>query len=348
MRSLFFEAVNQVNWRDIPEPKIQADHEVLVATIAATTCYVDTMIIAGKSPFAPPFALGHESVARVVDLGDAVTSLRIGDIVAVPYHRSCGVCPSCAVSRPLHCEKKEVPLIPSYGVPDGSDFGGMFSEKYRVPYADHALVKIPDSVDPLAAVAVGDTLSDAWSTTVPHVRNKPGARVLITSNAGYGLYAAQWALSAGASQVTYVDDDPTRLALAAQLGADVLEWSEQIEVPPVYDVIVNERQGADSLRFCLLAAAPGAVCENVVIYFEDVPIPLSAMHFSGVTLHSSFSPTRNFMPEVMRALETGMIQPRQVESEIVALDDVPRRFVLPSHKPIVIFDDNFSAQQISR
>jgi alcohol dehydrogenase len=345
VRSLFFEGQNQVNWRDIPEPQIQADHEVLVATIAATTCYVDTMIISGKSPFAPPFALGHESVARVIDLGDAVSSLRIGDVVAVPYHRSCGNCGSCAAKLPLHCEKKEVPFIPSYGVPDGSDFGGMFSEKYRVPYADHALIKIPDSIDPLAAVAVGDTLSDAWSTTVPHIRNKPGARVLITSNAGYGLYATQWALSAGASQVTYVDDDQTRLGLAAQLGAHVLDWTDEMEVPPVYDVIVNERQGVESLKFCLLAAAPGAVCENVVIHFEDVPVPLAAMHYSGVTLHSSFSPTRNFMPEVMRELEAGTIQPRHIESEIVDLDEVPRRFVLPSHKPVVIFDENFAAQQ---
>ena len=88
MRSLFFEGVNQVGWRDVAAPTVQAEHEVLVQTIAASTCYVDTMVISGKSPFEPPFAIGHESVARVVDKGDGVTEFEVGDIVSVPYHRS--------------------------------------------------------------------------------------------------------------------------------------------------------------------------------------------------------------------------------------------------------------------
>ncbi|MCR9240570.1 MAG: alcohol dehydrogenase catalytic domain-containing protein [Rhodobiaceae bacterium] len=340
MRSLFFEEVNRLGWRDVPAPTIQADHEVLVSTIAASACYVDTMIISGNSPFEPPFALGHESVARIVDIGDAVEGLEVGDIVSVPYHRTCGVCPSCRGRNPLNCHEKNVPIVATYGMPDGSDFGGMFSESYRVPYASHALVKIPKSVDPLAAVAAGDTLSDAWSTTVPHIQKKPDARVLITSNAGYGLYAAQWALAAGACQVTYVDDDPVRLSVAKDIGAETLIWSESLEVPPVYDVIINERQGEQSLRFCLLAAAYGAVVENVVIYLEDVSIPIEAMHYSGVTLRSTFSPTRNFLPDVVAELEAGTINPRAIESEIIQLDDAPERLVLPSHKPIVIFDES--------
>lgn len=341
MRSLFYEGINQVGWRDISEPTLQADHEVIVETIAASACYVDTMIISGKSPFEPPFAIGHESVARIVDIGDAVTQFAIGDIVSVPYHRSCGTCGSCSAKNPLNCDNKEVPLIPTYGMPDGSDFGGMFVEKYRVPFADHALIKIPGSVHPLAAVAAGDTLSDAWSTTVPHIRNKPGARVLIASNAGYGLYAVQWSISAGASLVTYVDDDPERLALAVSLGAEVLNWSDDLRVPPIYDVIINERQGALALKFCLLAAARNAICENVVINFDDVPIPMGAMHYSGVTLHSTFCPARNYMQEVIDELAAGKIDPRKVESEIITLDDVPKRFTVPSYKPIVIFDQQF-------
>jgi len=341
MRSLFFEGVNQVGWRDVTAPTVQAEHEVLVQTIAASTCYVDTMVISGKSPFEPPFAIGHESVARIVDKGDSVTEFEIGDLVAVPYHRSCGECGSCSSKLPLNCDNKQTPLIPAYGMPDGEDFGGMFSEFYRVPFADYALIKIPDTVDPIAAVAAGDTLTDAWSTIVPHVRRKPEADVLITSNAGYGLYAVQWALAAGASLVTYIDDDPARLALAKKLGAECLEWVDGMEVPPIYDVIVNERQGQEPLRLCLLAAAPDAICENVVIYFEDVPFPVGLMHYSGVTFRSTFCPSRNYMPEVMRDLEAGMINPRLIESEIIALDDVPKRFVLPSHKPIVIFDENY-------
>lgn len=341
MRSLYYEGVNQVGWRDIAKPKVQADHEVLVETIAASACYVDTMVISGKTPFEPPFAIGHESVARIVDKGDAVHDFAIGDIVSVPYHRTCGTCGPCTSSKPLGCESKTAFTIPSYGMPVGDDFGGMYSEYYRVPFADHALIKVPSSLDPLAAVALGDTLTDAWSTVVPHLRERPGANVLVTSNAGYGLYTVQWAIAEGAALVTYVDDDPVRNRLAKSFGAQVVPWVPNIELPPTYDIVINERQGAESLQLCLRAAAPGAVCENVVIYLEDVPIPIELMHYTGVTLRSSFCHARNFMPEVMNALDQGVINPRLVESEVIELDDVPARFVLPSHKPLVIFDRSF-------
>lgn len=340
MRSLYFEGVNRVNWRDIAEPKVQFEHEVVVQTLAASACYVDTMIIGGNSPFEPPFAIGHEAVARVTDMGEQVTGLNIGDVVTVPYHRSCGFCVSCQGRRPLQCDNREVPFIPTYGIPDGSDYGGMYSEKFRVPYASNSLLKIPNTIDPLAAVAVSDTLTDAWSTTVPHIRNKPEAKVLITSNAGYGLYAVQWAISAGASLVTYVDDDPIRNKVARDLGADVVLWEDNIELPPIYDVIVNERQGNQALLLCLKSAAADAVCENVVIYFGEVSIPIETMHYSGVSLRSRFSPVRNYMPEVINALANGQINPRAVESELICLNDVPARFAEPSHKPVVVFDES--------
>lgn len=47
MRSLFFEDVNRLGWRDMPMPRPQADHEAVVQTIAATACVVDNMVIKG-------------------------------------------------------------------------------------------------------------------------------------------------------------------------------------------------------------------------------------------------------------------------------------------------------------
>ena len=340
MRQLFFEGAHKVNWHDVPAPKVQADHEVLVATVAATTCDVDKAVLSGMSPFRPPFAIGHESVARIIDMGDSVSGFEIGDIVSVPYHRMCGVCGSCRKNQPLHCEKSDVPmLVPSYGFPHAGQWGGMFSETYRVPWASHALVKVPDTVDPIAAVSMGDNLTDAWSTTVPHIKARNEAKVLIMSFGGYGLYATQWALSAGAELVTYVDHDEARLRLAKSLGADPVTWRKGAKLSGQYDVIVNARPGVDSLQFALLAAAPGAHCSNTCIFFENVPLPLGAMHYSGVTLQSTYSPTRNYMADVAQALAEKVIDPRKIETEIVDLDSVPERLADPTHKPIVIFSE---------
>ncbi len=338
MRQLYYEGPRRVAWREAAEPRLGADHEALVAPIAATTCDVDFAVIAGMSPFEPPFAIGHEAVCRVVDVGDGVRGFAAGDVVSVPYHRSCGACRACSAGALLHCDRQDAPNVPSYGFPHAGEWGGMFSERFRVPYADHSLLRVPDGVDPLAAVSAGDNLSDAWSTTVPHIESCPGASVLILSFGGYGLYAAQWSISAGARVVTYVDHDPHRRSVARGLGADPLAWSPELRLQRRYDVIVNARPGADSLRFALLAAAPNGVCESTAIFFEDVPLPLGAMHYSGVRLHSSYCPTRRYMDDVMRALAAGEIDPRRVESEIIALDEVPERFADLTHKPIVRFE----------
>jgi threonine dehydrogenase-like Zn-dependent dehydrogenase len=49
-------------------------------------------ILAGHGPISPPFAIGHECVARVVEVGDAVSTVTRGDVVVVPWAISCGDC----------------------------------------------------------------------------------------------------------------------------------------------------------------------------------------------------------------------------------------------------------------
>ncbi len=53
---------------------------------------LDAMIVAGASPFPAPFALGHEGVAEVLDVGDGVETIKPGDRVLVPFQISCGTC----------------------------------------------------------------------------------------------------------------------------------------------------------------------------------------------------------------------------------------------------------------
>ena len=95
--------------------------------------------------------------------------------------------------------------------------------------------------------------------------------------------------------------------------------------------------GAECTVDRLKAAAPNAVCESTAIHFQDVPMPLMSMHFSGVRFRSSYASTRIHMPEVIAALEAGQIDPRISESEVVSLEDAPRRLAEPSWRPVLIF-----------
>lgn len=69
---------NRLQWREAPEPDLGSDRAALVKPLAVATCDLDAIIVSGRSPFAPPFALGHRCVGEVSLVGDAVTSLAPG------------------------------------------------------------------------------------------------------------------------------------------------------------------------------------------------------------------------------------------------------------------------------
>ncbi len=77
MRQLTCTAPHQIEWRDVPEPRLEGDTEALVRPLAVARCDIDLFLTSGFVPLRGPFALGHEAVAEVVDIGDAVTGVRV-------------------------------------------------------------------------------------------------------------------------------------------------------------------------------------------------------------------------------------------------------------------------------
>ncbi len=92
MRQLTYVGGTKIEWWDVPEPKLQNDGDAIVAPLAVTRCDLDLTIAAGKSGLPGPFALGHETAGRVVDVGTAVKNFAPGDLVIVPFQISCGAC----------------------------------------------------------------------------------------------------------------------------------------------------------------------------------------------------------------------------------------------------------------
>jgi threonine dehydrogenase-like Zn-dependent dehydrogenase len=144
MRELTFVAKRRVEWRDVPEPRLQSPADALVRPVAAT-CDVDLAILLGRSPLAPPFAIGDECIAQVVEVGDEVTGVTTGDLVVVPWHIACGRCDRCLTGLYAHC--LSVPEKAMFGAPLGGDWGSLFSEVVRIPYADAMLVRLPDGLE---------------------------------------------------------------------------------------------------------------------------------------------------------------------------------------------------------
>jgi len=65
MKVLNVESAGRLAWIEAPSPQLSSAHGALVRPIASASCDLDRRLIAGTTPFKPPFALGHECVAEV-------------------------------------------------------------------------------------------------------------------------------------------------------------------------------------------------------------------------------------------------------------------------------------------
>jgi threonine dehydrogenase-like Zn-dependent dehydrogenase len=202
-------------------------------------------------------------VGEVLEVGAGVTRLRPGELVVIPYHLSCGACDRCREQLPLFCRETAADALAVYGIPVGANYGGLFSELVRVPFADHSLVKLPPSVSPLDAVSVGENLTDAYRTIAPRLKARPGSDVLIMSGGSIGLYATEIANAFGAAHVRYVDESGPRRVLAAELGAEVSTLADFDSGEREHAIALVTHGGVEALRRALLAVGPGGEVENL-------------------------------------------------------------------------------------
>src|SRR5437879_9935866 len=114
MRQLTCTAPHQIAWRDVPEPRLEGDTEALVRPLAVARCDIDLFLTSGFVPLRGPFALGHEAVAEVVDIGDSVTGVTRGQSVAVSFEVSCGDSRACQGGHAANGDRDAVLL--AYGL----------------------------------------------------------------------------------------------------------------------------------------------------------------------------------------------------------------------------------------
>jgi alcohol dehydrogenase len=322
MRQLTYTDARTLQWQEAPEPTLSSDGAALVRPLAVATCDIDAMIVAGDSPFPPPFPIGHECVAEVVDVGDAVSGVRPGERVSVPFQISCGSCQACLAGRSSNCGGEDFMATYGFG-PAVHRWGGFLSDLVGVPYADHMLVRVPDGVAPAAVASVSDNVSDGWRAVGPPLSREPGAPVLVVggaSSGSIGLYAAGIAVALGSEWVLYVDADESRRAIAARLGAQTLAERPRRLGP--FPITVDACGDPDGLALALRSTAPDGVCTSVAVYFSEQPaLPMLEMYTKGITLRTGRANAREAMPAVLDLVAAGRFSPELVTTRVVAWED---------------------------
>jgi len=373
MRQLTYVKKNTLEWWDVKDPELQLPTDAIVRPFAAARCdgdkvflfnditglikagvalhYLDpvTTDVLGRNPYQGPIAVGHECIAEVVNCGDEVTDFKQGDKVIVPWSISCGRCFLCQSGLTSKCSQAGGTYLSAYGFGQSmGPWGGMISDRIRVPFANHMLVHVPDGIDPISLASASDNIPDGWRTVAPFLRKRPGSPVLVVGGGAesIGLYAAAIAVALGSSQVDYVDFVVARLEIAESLGANPIQIPKQRRSTwykrnaprrnGAYPITVDASAHRDGLALAIRSLAPGGMCTSVGYYFQkNTPVPLMQMYANSSTLHTGISNPRADLPEVLELIKGGKFQPDKITTVLSHWDDAAEAYLERTTKVVI-------------
>jgi alcohol dehydrogenase len=337
MRQLTCVKPGRLEWHDVPAPTLASAHAALVRPIAVARCDIDLFLAHGLLPAKQAFAIGHECVAEIVALGDAVRGLSVGQRAVVSFQVSCGTCARCRAGHSAICEA--YPLLSDYGMQplSGVEYGGMLSDLVSVPHAAAMLQPVANDVDPVALASASDNVLDGYRAVAPHLAAHPGGDVLVVSH-GYPsipLYAAQAALALGARTVDFASDNDELLALAERLGARPLRTDFKTR-DRQYPIVAEGGLTRAGLEFALRSTEPEGVCQSVSYFPErDLPLPLGSMYTRGIRFFIGRTHAASLLPEVVPLIASGKLKSQAVATRVVTVAEAPAAWLEPAVKLVV-------------
>lgn len=208
MKAITYQGFKDVKVKTVHDPKIEKPDDAIVRVTSTAICGSDLHLIHGLVPNMPKdFILGHETMGIVEEVGPAVSKLKKGDRVIVPFPVACGHCWFCEHDQYSLCDNSnphgEAGGIFGYSETYGGYAGGQ-AEYLRVPYANVGPLKIPEELPDERVLFLTDILPTAyWGNLIGGV--KEGSTVTVLGCGPVGLLAQKCAWQLGAERVIAVD-----------------------------------------------------------------------------------------------------------------------------------------------
>ena len=291
---------------EVERPLLEAD-EVLIQVEACGACHSDLHVADGDwtqlaGIVKRPLILGHEIAGQVVDRGEAVTDLQIGDRVGVPWiHWSCGECEFCREGNENLCSRQKI---------TGVTVDGGYAEFVKAP-ATHAL-KIPDGLSALEAAPLfcaGLTVYRALKCA----GIVGGQRLAVFGIGGLGHLAVQLGRAFGA-ELTAIDISEEKLELARSFGAthtlnaattDVIKELRRKGRVHVSLVTSAAKAAYDMAFYCV---RPTGTLLVVGLPAENICFPPILMAAGEIRIQASTVGTRQDLREVLAMAAAGKVR----------------------------------------
>jgi S-(hydroxymethyl)glutathione dehydrogenase/alcohol dehydrogenase len=323
--------------------------EVMIRLAACGVCHSDYSVTTGTIPFPPPVVLGHEGAGIVVEVGEGVTGIAVGDAVVSSFVSMCGKCRYCQTGRPQLCDQA---AKAAYTLPDGTvrtkDRQGrplnVFSgcgvmAEVATLHTDN-VVKIDQDIPLDRAALVSCGVMTGVGAVANTARVAPGSIAVVFGCGGVGLNAIQGCAIAGAAMIVAVDTADAKLEMARQFGAThVLNAKSEENVVKALRKLTGG--GADYAFECVghgevAAQAYGAlrkggtaVVVGVASQKDNTTVRTASLTFEEKTLTGSYfgsARPREDFPRLLALYRARRLKLDELITRTYRIDEAPQAF----------------------
>ena len=239
MKALCWHGKSDVRVDTVPDPKIEQPRDAILKITATAICGSDLHLYDGYMPtLESGDILGHEFMGEVVETGSAVTNLKKGDRVLVPFTMACGSCFFCKKTLTSCCDNSnpnaKIAEAAMGHSPSGlfgyshmlGGFPGGQAEYVRVPFADFGAFKVPAGLPDDKVLFLTDIFPTGYMAA-EQADIEPGDTVAVWGCGPVGQFAIKSAWMFGAGRVIAIDTVPERLRMAEREGrAETIDFME--------------------------------------------------------------------------------------------------------------------------
>ncbi len=298
--------------KEVPTPKPSAN-QVLIKIRASGLCYTDVHITKGELPMPIEFprTIGHEPVGEIVEIGDGVTTRRIGDRVGVPWvQASCGRCEWCERGKQLFCQQQ---------IGTGIGTQGSHAE-YMLAYVDSTML-LPKEITYEQAAPVFCAGYTVYSG-LRHADPKPHEKIAILGIGGLGHLGVQYSKACGFETIA-ITHSKDKEDLCYKMGADlVVKNAEELKNKGGADVILATSNSSQAASEAISGLRPDG--RLMIIGFENKPIQVPpTILMNRARIMGSQQNSREYLYEALDYVAKGKVK---VITETYSLDDIVQAY----------------------
>lgn len=311
-----------ITFRNVPVPKPGPD-QVLVSIKKVGICGSDIHVFHGTHPYTSyPVTQGHEVAGEIIELGEYVKDLSVGQRVTIEPQVFCGRCYPCLHGKYNLCENLKVMGFQTTGT--ASEYFAVDASKVT-PIPDELTYSQGAMIEPLAVTV----------HAARRFEDLKGANVVVLGCGPIGILLIQSLKALGAACVFATDISDTRLKLAKELGADYAvntmkqDYAEELikAFGPDKADVIYECAGSDiTMDQAIQNARKGSVIILVAVFGKRANVDLAKLNDSELDLNTSMMYRHEDFVDAIRLVAEGKVRLEPLQSARFAFEDYQKAY----------------------